>query len=245
MEVIDEIQPSADIINNSQRAKNVVYAFYAIIVLSVIALYSNWLQLNLLEDFMADVFVPDAEVDSNDQRQMVIGLLQAGLLITTGILFIAWFYRAYRNVHVIFGEKKMKFSKSMAGWGFIIPIMSLYVPYQIAKEITEKQQNVLRRIVPGYKSIVSLTIVGVWWTAFIINNVIENIAFRSVFKTDTLDELLVSTKAYIVTDFIDIIAAIITIALVQQISKEESILFKNSYNLDLSTNSLVKSNIEE
>ena len=133
----------------------------------------------------------------------------------------------------------------MAGWGFIIPIMSLYVPYQIAKEITEKQQNVLRRIVPGYKSIVSLTIVGVWWTAFIINNVIENIAFRSVFKTDTLDELLVSTKAYIVTDFIDIIAAIITIALVQQISKEESILFKNSYNLDLSTNSLVKSNIEE
>ena len=139
----------------------------------------------------------------------------------------------------------MKFSKSMAGWGFIIPIMSLYVPYQIAKEITEKQQNVLRRIVPGYKSIVSLTIVGVWWTAFIINNVIENIAFRSVFKTDTLDELLVSTKAYIVTDFIDIIAAIITIALVQQISKEESILFKNSYNLDLSTNSLVKSNIEE
>ena len=102
MEVIDEIQPSADIINNSQRAKNVVYAFYAIIVLSVIALYSNWLQLNLLEDFMADVFVPDAEVDSNDQRQMVIGLLQAGLLITTGILFIAWFYRAYRNVHVIF-----------------------------------------------------------------------------------------------------------------------------------------------
>ena len=241
MEVLDEIQPIIGLKNNSQRAKNVEYSFYAVIVLSVIALFSNWMQLNLLEDFSNDVFVSEEVVNGNDQRQMIVGLLQVGVLITTAVLFIAWFYRAYRNIHVIYGEKRMAYSKSMAGWGFIIPIMSLYVPYQIAKETVEKQQRILQKVIPNYRNIVSLSLVGIWWAAFIINNVIEYIVFRTIFKTDTISEMINSTKAYLVTDFIDIIAALITILMIQQISKEETLLFKNSDKIELSSNSLVKS----
>ena len=227
MEVLDQVFKKEQFKDNSQRAKNVIYAFYGICIVNLIAIVSDYMQISLLKDYNAGILVEDSKAESNDFRQMIIGLLQSVLFITTAILFLVWFYRAYRNLHVTLGQKRMSYGKNMSVWGFLIPIMSLFVPYQITKEITTKNQRLLHKIFPDFKNITSYTLIGFWWATFIITNFVENFAFRTIFKTDTIDELITSTQAYLVTDILDIIASVLAILLVMQVSKEENLLFEN------------------
>lgn len=225
METLDEITRKIDYRDNSQRARNVTLAFYAIIVINLIAVVSDYFQIRLLENFNETGFVSDEEANSNDLRQMIVGLLQSAIFITTSVLFLVWFYRAYRNLHTILNERKMMFSKSMSVWGFIIPIISLFRPVQITNEITDKHTKILTRLNPEYKRISNKTLIGVWWTFFIITNFVQNIAFRTILKDDgTIENLILSTKAYVIADLLEIPAAIITFIMIKQISKEETLI---------------------
>jgi uncharacterized membrane protein len=227
MEVLDEIVRKIDYKDNSLRARNVIFAFYGICVINILAVVSDYFQISLLEEYNVGNFISDEEADANDLRQMIIGVMQSVLFITTSVLFLVWFYRAYRNLHIILNERKMKSSISMTIWGFIIPIVSLFKPVQITNEITDKHTKILTKLNPNYVRISSKTLIGIWWTFYIVTNVIENITFRTVLRSDTIDEIIFSTKAYIVSDFIEIPAAIITVLMIRQISKEESMLSAN------------------
>ena len=50
--------------------------------------------------------LPPNQVANNDPIQGIIGLLQSGLGIVTGITFLKWIYRAYKNIQGFGAEAK-------------------------------------------------------------------------------------------------------------------------------------------
>lgn len=58
-----------------------------------------------------------------------------GLFVLTAISFLVWFYRAYQTVNLAIGTAH---SPDQAVWTFLVPILNLYRPYQIATEIWRK-----------------------------------------------------------------------------------------------------------
>lgn len=114
------------------------YFLYASIAIDAIAVFSGVMQYQLLSDFKLGIYSSEAlataAAESNDQRQKVIGLFQAGVAITTIILFAMWIYRANFNARSL-GAQKMKFTPGWSVGYYFIPFLNLWRPYQAMKEI--------------------------------------------------------------------------------------------------------------
>jgi len=62
--------------------------------------------------------------------------------------------------------------ETMSVWSFVIPLVNLYRPYQIAKKIAAAIQMKLNAIVTGYRPVNHLVVMGFVWALFIITNYI-------------------------------------------------------------------------
>ena len=211
--------------DNSNRSKLIINVLWGICILNIIAVISGYFEYELLERIKVGIY-SEQEVESNDSRQAIIGLLQSGLYITSIVLFLNWFRRAYGNLHRI-GIRTLEHSETMAVWSFFIPIISLYRPYKIAKEIAVETRNKITEIIPDNNTKLNLSIIGFWWAIFLTTNYIGQFAFKSILKSDTIEQIITSTQAYMVSDLSDILAAIVTILMIKHISRYESLLFEN------------------
>ena len=211
--------------DNSKRAKLAVNILFVICVANLIAIASSYFELVLLERIRNGEQVTDFEAASSDFRQGIIGLLQTGLYIVSIVLFLNWFRRAYGNLHRL-GYKDLYQSENMAVWSFFIPIINLYRPFRIAKEIVQRMRHLLAKYSTGYSPSLNIAIVGVWWALFLISNYIGNIALRIAIKGESVADMITTTQIYMISDFFDIPAAIITILLIKKISNDEKLLFE-------------------
>jgi hypothetical protein len=208
-----------DMRDNQQRAKYAIQIFWAIVVVNIVAVASGFIQLDMLELIRDNGDFTDAQLEMNDTREMVVGLIQTLVYVGSMILFLQWFRRAYANLER--AGSHIEHRDSMAAWGFVIPILSLYRPFTIAREIAKGYVRAIRRSNPDYINPISKTLMGIWWTFYLITNVFGQIAFKSIFKDETVEQLITSTQAYMVSDFLDIPAALITLNMILQISKTE------------------------
>ncbi|WP_348772859.1 DUF4328 domain-containing protein [Aquimarina sp. MMG016] len=115
-------------------------------------------------------------------------------------------------------------------------MISLFRPYSLAREITTETKNRVSQLNPEHKSNINFSIIGFWWALFIITNYIGSFAFKTLFKDDTIDQFITSTQAYMFSDFMDIPAAILTLVMIQQISKEEKLLFDSTQHQNTDDN---------
>jgi Domain of unknown function (DUF4328) len=88
--------------NNSQRARAVYIMFTALFLINIVAVISNFMQLNLLKDAAAGNLNQQA-AEANDIRVSIVAIVNLAALICTIVFFIMWFRRAYNNLHVTAG----------------------------------------------------------------------------------------------------------------------------------------------
>lgn len=208
--------------DNSKRAYRLIIVFSIIIVVSLISIISDYLQLSLLEKITNESFVSEEEIEYNDTRETVIGILQTLTYLISVFFFLFWFRRAYANLER--ADIKIKHDNSWAVWSFIVPIISLFRPLQIMKEIWIKTQKKVKQLDPTYITNYNTTPIILWWVLFIASNVVGRYILRNSFKEDTLDSLIQLTEAYLISDSIQIIEALLILFIVSKISKMETSL---------------------
>lgn len=212
--------------DNSKRASLIIKVFWGIAIVNVLAVVSNYLEIVLLVKIRDGVLITDEEAIMNDTRQGVIALFQSVLYLTSIITFLNWFRRAYGNLHRL--GRRLSHDESMAVWAFFIPIISLFRPYQIAKEIFHETRRTAAelgsQVVPSGGS----SILGIWWALFILTNWIGQFAFKAMFKEETLEQMINTSQAYLISDFVDIPAAIVTLYMIHIVSKDENEIYKLS-----------------
>jgi hypothetical protein len=113
--------------------------------------------------------------------EILVGLAGLGQLlvrIVTAIAFCMWFYRAYKNLKA-WGIPGLKYSAGWAVGYFFIPILNLFRPYQIAQEIWKASDpQVPLEAGPQWRDNSGSSVIGAWWTFWIIANIVGQIAFR-------------------------------------------------------------------
>lgn len=222
--IIDDNLFSQDIIkDNSQRAKNTIMMLYISIVLSFVFIISSYLEFQLLSS--GDISTEAAE--ANDMRQAFIGLLGLVVLIVTAVFFIQWFRRAYNNLHLL--GTPLEHSEGWAAGSWFVPILNLFRPYHIMKEIWEKtianlrkvNQNLTHQIPSNWRTLVSF-----WWGFWITSSIIENIGFRISMKAETAEMLAAVSVLDIVANLLSIPAAFLIIQIIQKFRPLEEELFE-------------------
>ncbi len=93
------------------------------------------------------------------------GLGQLGAFLLTVIVFLTWFYRAAKNAQG-FASDPLTHGPGWAIGGFFVPFLNLARPYQMARQIETASGGI------------SSSVIGFWWAAFLVNNIIGNIEFR-------------------------------------------------------------------
>jgi hypothetical protein len=168
---------------------------------------------------------PD-QVANNDPIQVIVGLLQSGLGIVTGIAFLKWIYRAYKNIKG-FGAEGLRFSPGWAVGYYFIPILSLIRPVQVMGEIWRASDGPTNwRQKPG-----SWLIAG-WWTLFLLYTGVTQISLEIAFQASTNDQWTLAAVLAILGDLFSIPLSIITLRLVTEIYRRQEALVEGVHPAD-------------
>lgn len=211
--------------SNQNRAQFAINAFWGICIINIIAIISGYDQLELLERIQANAFYTEQEIHGNDVRESIVGIFQSIFYITSIVLFLRWFNRSYVNLHRL-NNVSLQYEESASIWSFFIPIISLYKPFKIAKEISTETRSQIQQMTGNIIQLKSHnSIINLWWILFIATNYIGQYAFKTILKEDTIEQMMLSTKAYLFSDFMDIPSAIVTLYMIKKIAQDEQQLF--------------------
>lgn len=213
---MDSVKP------NEQRSKFVILMIWIVLLLGGISLFFDILQYQLLQEIkMGKDFSLDA-ASANDLRQRIIGILYFLAYVISAIAFILWFRRAYFNLHV--KVKTLTFAEGWAAGCWFVPVINLFRPYQIMKELYQETDKLLEGRNENYLQKITPRFLGIWWVLWIVIGVVGQVVFRLTLNADTVDDLNTSTIASIIGDIIDIPLALITIKIIHDYSLVEGMI---------------------
>ena len=206
--------------DNSKRAKILLRVFGVLIGLLLIGLLTGYNELQMLKNAQMGDYVSEQEANTSDMLQGVVGLAQLGLFIASVIVFLNWFRRAYGNLHR--AGVNLSHQESMAVWAWIIPIVSFFRPVQIMNEIWMATQEKIQELDTSYTIKRGGIIIGLWWTLFLISNFIGRFLLKAAFNQETIEQLIQSSKATLLSDIIQVLEALLVMLIVLKLSKMEA-----------------------
>ncbi len=115
-------------------------------------------------------------------RQITVGIvamIQAFLLVGTASWFLVWTYRLNKNLRAL-GVAGVRSAPAWAVAYFFIPILSLYRPYQVFREIWQASDpGPAARTGRGWQNLKSPPLLGFWWASVILMNITASLASNS------------------------------------------------------------------
>ncbi len=215
-------QQMGNIKPNNQRAKNAILLIWIVLTFEIIALISSYFKYVLLQIVANGGQISTKAATAVDMRELIISILYLIAYIISAVTFIQWFRRAYYNLHL-----KISYLSQTEGWAagsWFVPIVNLYRPFQIMLEMYQETKGLLTKKGIGVHHTFSTTMLGWWWTLWIINNIIGQFVFRYSMKAESIDELTTSTMASMIGNILGIPLALITIKVIKDYSNVEPLL---------------------
>ena len=159
---------------------------------------------------------PTAEEEATLFRIGLIGILNAVISVAGGIYFLWWFYRAYKNLKTL--GIALKSTPKRVIVNFFIPIINFWRPYFAAMEIwNNSDPSTLLATEQEARHSRGSVIVKLWWITTLLGiflTVLESVGF---------------VITYSFGNMVSIIAAILQIFMVKEISLRQETISKMAY----------------
>ncbi|MGW0819861.1 DUF4328 domain-containing protein [Streptomyces sp. NPDC002845] len=154
--------------------------------------------------------VSDEEWDRVNSLYVGAGVVQLAAWFATGVVFLVWFHRVRVNAEVFnpFGHSKTR------GWavgGWFVPIVNLWFPRRIALDIWDASSPLDTRRSHG--------LVNAWWAMWLIGTVAGRVASSGYERAETAEEIRDATVEVLITDALDIAAAVLAILFVLTLTR--------------------------
>ena len=115
----------------------------------------------------ADLLIRSIE---NDRRQRLVEVLGMVLFIATAVVMFKWIYRSNHNARQL-GAQGMRFTPGWAvGW-FFVPVMQLWKPFQVVKEVFQASQNPA-----DPKAVGTGRLLPFWWGVLVLDKFVGGAA---------------------------------------------------------------------
>jgi hypothetical protein len=165
---------------------------------------------------------PD-QLANNDPMQGIVGLSQAGLGLVTGIVFLKWVYRAYKNIQG-FGAEGLRFSPGWAVGYYFVPFVSLVRPVQVMSEIwrvSQDPRNWLQRR--------GSWLIGIWWALFLLYSIVTQVSLELALDSSTNGQWALAAIFAILGDFFSVPLSIVVLRLVTEVYERQKALVEGSH----------------
>lgn len=116
------------------------------------------------------------------RRQAEVGimaLVQFLLLLATGVCFLVWTFRLSKNLRAL-GVSGLRNAPAWAVAYFFIPILNLYRPYQVFREIWQASDpGPAPRTGRAWQNGKSPALLGFWWASVLLMNAVASLSAQS------------------------------------------------------------------
>lgn len=179
-----------------------------VLVLDLANVVSSLMQLDLLERAATEQNISTEEASANDDREMILGILNTVAYLASAIAFLTWFHRLYKNLST-FVMVPLKHTPGWAVGAYFVPFMNWVRPYSMMHEAW------VHNAPDDQRSQTSL--LGLWWAAWLVGNVAGQVSFRYARNVGTtLPELVTMTNIQLVSSLLIAPSAILAILLVRR-----------------------------
>jgi hypothetical protein len=185
------------------------WIFGAWAVFAVVGIAFRAIERSLLSRAAANRFsVSRAEALASDHRVDTFAYAAIAALVVTGIVFIVWFHRAYRNTRARGGE--MRYSDGWAIGAWFIPISWLWIPKKLANDIWWGTERPVYRAWRERSALLTS-----WWLAWVF----AGVGARFFGNADDIDEGLRLNLLAMVDLALFFLAAVFALFVVRQIGQ--------------------------
>lgn len=156
-----------------------------------------------------------------DVVEMVFSGLGLAVYLATGIVFLVWFRRAYRNLLALDASSAMQYGPGWAVGAWFVPFLNLIRPKRIMDDIwrgTDPAPHV-RTATP--REAKSPALILAWWIAWLVSLWAGRAAFRAFMSAETIPELTSAYRLSIGVSLADIAVGILAIAVVLRVSQRQ------------------------
>lgn len=198
----------------------VLFAVHVLVI--VISFASTVAEINLLQRMVDGEFVTQQELIANDDRQAAIGFMVLVAAIALVVAFSMWVHRASKNLRAL-NAAGQRFSPGWAvGWWFV-PIMNLFKPYQVVREIWRgSDPSVTQQDRQAWQNAPLTAMLGWWWAIWIVSSILDSILVVSLVSNDLTAEQLITWNYWsLVADALIIVAAALAFMLVRAITANQ------------------------
>jgi len=204
------------------RARWAVIGLVAVIVSDVVATWSDWLEIDLMNRVLDGDDVSLDELESNDDRQAIVGILQLLALVASAFFFIRWFHAAYANLRAL-GQPNLRFGTGWAIGAWFVPFLNLWRPKQIANDIWRGSDPEAPSFhSSAWKDAGIPLLLGFWWGAWIVTNILGNAVGRAWFDTGTAENIRAAARLDLISSVIDIGAAVLAVVVVRRLTARQA-----------------------
>jgi hypothetical protein len=175
-----------------------------------------------LQDYIVEVYstpgYEDEPLTGEDIILFLVFLTWPVAFLFSGVSFFVWSYRARANLDRA-GLTGMKYKPYWTVIGFIIPILSLFRPLQVMREIWSGSKYLSRTAnVESWQKVTAGRMVGFWWGLTLLTILMDRIVASFWEQTSTPGAFLGSVYLTILVDIITIITAYIAAKMIMEIT---------------------------
>lgn len=204
------------------------------ILVSAITIVADLSQIELLDRMQngGENAWTETEATENDQRQGILAVMASVLYLATALPFCMWVHRAHRNLPAL-GGRSLQYSPDWAVGYYFVPILNLFRPYQVMREIWfASDPNGEPKIHCEKHQVYAPGIIKWWWALFLLMNMASNVA-GSVMRAAQnappariINALTEATFTSTIVTTISILAAIMAIIVIRNIDQRQTDRFE-------------------
>lgn len=142
-----------------------------------------------------------------ERAESILGVALIAGVAFAGIAFLFWFRRAYANAQAL--GLRGAYTPGWAVGGWFVPILNLVRPAQIAFEMWRHA---------GPTAVGSNAIVGLWWTAFLVDNIGSRIG-TGLLASSTMGTQQSGLNVLIASDLAAVLGLVLAMIIVQRLTK--------------------------
>ncbi|MEK2474115.1 DUF4328 domain-containing protein [Streptomyces noursei] len=214
------VQPDGPVLRSTKGlATAITVLLLAFIAVDLFSLYAGLNMHSLMSRVVSDGFenVYLSEITWADTLYGAAGVLQVLGVLATGTCFLIWFYRVRVNADVL-APGACTTGKGWAIGSWFIPIGNYWLPFRVARQVWNAN---FQDAAEGSRRLVSRAILLAWWITWVASDALGIAGARLNAKVDGPQSLQYATRVEMVSDAINIAAAVLAILVVRTLTRRQ------------------------
>lgn len=143
------------------------------------------------------------------------GLVDLLGIVVLAVTWLFWMRRLRQNV-IALGRDPV-YRPAWIFWGWIVPIMNYFRPYQVIKDLWRNSSPSLGRYPGGEPP----RFVLAWWVIFVVTGRISVSVLRNVGDPETLDGLRQMVDWFIALDFLELVSIVLAAVVIRSLTQRQ------------------------